>query len=53
VDTIIKDLVEVSINLTKKKEREKLKSKVEPLVEEKLLDLLLVGQKPTETQVVT
>jgi ATP-dependent HslUV protease ATP-binding subunit HslU len=45
VDQIIKDLVEVSLTQTKKREREKLRSKVEQQVEDRLLDLILFGQQ--------
>jgi len=40
VDQIIRDLVDISMNLTKKKQREKLKGEAEGLVEERLLDIL-------------
>eukprot|EP01122_Echinamoeba_exundans_P011876 TRINITY_DN4857_c0_g1_i1.p1 TRINITY_DN4857_c0_g1~~TRINITY_DN4857_c0_g1_i1.p1 ORF type:complete len:460 (-),score=132.28 TRINITY_DN4857_c0_g1_i1:1147-2526(-) len=45
VDQIIKDLVEISLTQTKKREREKLRSKVEQQVEDRLLDLILFGQQ--------
>lgn len=45
VDQIIKDLVENSLTQTKKREREKLRSKVEQQVEDRLLDLILFGQQ--------
>jgi len=40
VDQIIRDLVDISMNLTKKQQTEKLKSEAEALAEERLLDLL-------------
>mmetsp|Transcript_16793 Transcript_16793/g.23921 ORF Transcript_16793/g.23921 Transcript_16793/m.23921 type:complete len:501 (+) Transcript_16793:196-1698(+) len=40
VDQIIRDLVDISMNLTKKKQTEKLRGEAEGLVEERLLDIL-------------
>lgn len=45
VDQIIKDLVEISMTQTKKREREKLRNKVEQQVEDRLLELILFGQQ--------
>ena len=40
VDRIVRDLVDVSMLLTKKQKEEQLKSQAERVVEERLLDLL-------------
>jgi len=40
VDQIIRDLVDISMNLTKKQQTEKLKEQAEALVLERLVDLL-------------
>eukprot|EP01006_Ploeotia_vitrea_P066468 TRINITY_DN95031_c0_g1_i1.p1 TRINITY_DN95031_c0_g1~~TRINITY_DN95031_c0_g1_i1.p1 ORF type:complete len:487 (+),score=12.11 TRINITY_DN95031_c0_g1_i1:10-1470(+) len=49
VDQIIRDLVEISINMTRKRIKEELKSKVASIVEERLLEAL-VGVNADETQ---
>jgi ATP-dependent HslUV protease ATP-binding subunit HslU len=40
VDQIIRDLVDISMNLTKKQQTEKLKEQAEALVLERLVDIL-------------
>lgn len=47
VDTIIKDLLEVSITMTRKRMREEVRASIASKVEDKLLDLL-VGQHASE-----
>lgn len=41
VDTIIRDLVDISINMTKKRIKEEIKQKVAYAVEERILDTLV------------
>lgn len=43
VDQIIRDLVEASINMTKKRIKDEVRGEVETIVEEKLLDALIGG----------
>eukprot|EP01126_Amoeba_proteus_P039377 TRINITY_DN4147_c0_g1_i9.p1 TRINITY_DN4147_c0_g1~~TRINITY_DN4147_c0_g1_i9.p1 ORF type:complete len:366 (-),score=69.30 TRINITY_DN4147_c0_g1_i9:451-1548(-) len=45
VDTIIKDIFKIGINMTRKIESVKLESKVAPLVEEKLLELIVKEER--------
>mmetsp|Transcript_1816 Transcript_1816/g.2225 ORF Transcript_1816/g.2225 Transcript_1816/m.2225 type:complete len:618 (+) Transcript_1816:99-1952(+) len=45
VDQIIRDLMDISINLTKKRKTEELRSTAESLVEDRILDLLTGGPK--------
>jgi len=45
VDQIIRDLMDISINLTKKRKTEEMRSMAESLVEERILDLLTGGPK--------
>ncbi|MDH3217462.1 MAG: ATP-dependent protease ATPase subunit HslU [Candidatus Krumholzibacteria bacterium] len=51
VESIIRDLVEVSIAMVKAEHQERIKSAVEQIVEERLLDLLMPepGKSPEET----
>ncbi len=53
VESMVRDLMAVGVNLVKAKQQEELKEKVVPLVEEELLDLLLPGsgeKKKKETK---
>jgi len=50
VDQIIRDLVDISMNLTKKKQTEKLKGEAEGLVEERLLDILTQSEMRGHTR---
>lgn len=49
VDSMIRDLVEISINMIKKQRMEEVKEKAELMVEERILDALLPGSKRRET----
>ncbi len=52
VESMIRDLMELAINMVKAEERDKVRAKAEEIVEERLLDLLLPGSgaKPAEGQ---
>jgi ATP-dependent HslUV protease ATP-binding subunit HslU len=50
VDSIIRDLVEIAINQTRKKLRDKMKEKAKAAVERKLLDLLVGEDMPAKTR---
>jgi ATP-dependent HslUV protease ATP-binding subunit HslU len=45
VESMVRDLTELAINMVKKEEQEKVKDKAEELVEERLLDILLPKRK--------
>ncbi|RPI73107.1 MAG: ATP-dependent protease ATPase subunit HslU [Desulfobacteraceae bacterium] len=45
VESMVRDLTELAINMVKKEEQEKVKGKAEELVEERLLDMLLPKRK--------
>ncbi|MCH8124720.1 ATP-dependent protease ATPase subunit HslU [candidate division KSB1 bacterium] len=49
VDSIIRDLVDISVNMVKQKMTEAVKGKAKELAEEKLLDLLLPPSKKRES----
>ena len=49
VDSIIRDLVDISVNMVKQKMTEAVKEKAKELAEEKLLDLLLPPSKKRES----
>ncbi|RKX35049.1 MAG: HslU--HslV peptidase ATPase subunit [Thermotogae bacterium] len=49
VDSMIRDLVEISINMVKKQRMEEVKEKAELMVEERILDALLPESKRRET----
>lgn len=49
VEQIVRDLIEISINMTRKRIKEEMKSQVADMVEERLLEAL-VGQHADETQ---
>ena len=49
VDSMIRDLVEISINMIKKQRMEEVKEKAELMVEERILDALLPESKRRET----
>lgn len=50
VESMVRDLMSVGINLVKAEMQETLKTKAEEAVEEKLLDLLLPGSRPEATK---
>ncbi len=51
VESMIRDLMELAVNLVKAEEREKVQAKAQEAVEERLLDLLLPGgPKPPEVE---
>lgn len=50
VESMVRDLMSVGINLVKAEMQETLKTKAEESVEEKLLDLLLPGSRPEKTE---
>jgi len=50
VESMVRDLMELAINMVKAEAREKVKAKAEEIVEERLLDLLLPGGKPPEAR---
>ena len=43
VESMVRDLMELAVNMVKAEEREKVKAKAQEMVEERLLDLLLPG----------
>jgi ATP-dependent HslUV protease ATP-binding subunit HslU len=49
VESMVRDLMELAVNMVKAEEREKVKTKADEAVEERLLDLLLPGSTPTPT----
>ncbi len=49
VESMVRDLMAVGFNMVKSEMQEKLKAKCEPIVEEKLLDLLLPGSASKKT----
>ena len=50
VESIIKDLVEVSIRIVKKQREESVKDRAAAMAEEKILDILMQDKKKSETQ---
>ncbi|WP_286181964.1 ATP-dependent protease ATPase subunit HslU [Desulfovibrio sp. Huiquan2017] len=46
VESMIRDLMEIGVNMVRKEETEKVRIKAEKNAEERLLDLLLPGKKP-------
>ena len=46
VESMVRDLMELSVNMVKAEERDKVQAKAETAVEERLLDLLLPGSTP-------
>ena len=48
VESMIRDLVELSVNIIKSEEQEHVKARAAELAEERLLDILLPPGKPTE-----
>lgn len=50
VESIIKDLVEVSIRIVKKQREESVKDRAAAMAEEKILDILMQDKKKPETQ---
>ncbi|HKI81343.1 MAG TPA: AAA family ATPase, partial [Pseudodesulfovibrio sp.] len=49
VESMIRDLMEIGVNMVRKEETEKVRIKAEKNAEERLLDLLLPGKKPQQT----
>ena len=49
VESMIRDLTELSINMLKKEEQEEVKEKATGLAEERILDILLPAKKPPAT----
>jgi ATP-dependent HslUV protease ATP-binding subunit HslU len=49
VESMIRDLMELSINMLKKEEQEQVKEKATGLAEERILDILLPAKKPQTT----
>jgi ATP-dependent HslUV protease ATP-binding subunit HslU len=49
VESMVRDLMELAVNMVKAEEREKVKAKAAEAVEERLLDLLLPGSTSTPT----
>jgi ATP-dependent HslUV protease ATP-binding subunit HslU len=46
VESMVRDLMELSVNMVKAEERDKVQAKAEAAVEERLLDMLLPGSTP-------
>jgi ATP-dependent HslUV protease ATP-binding subunit HslU len=46
VESMVRDLMELAVNMVKAEERDKVQAKAEEAVEERLLDLLLPGSNP-------
>jgi ATP-dependent HslUV protease ATP-binding subunit HslU len=46
VESMVRDLMELAVNLVKAEERDKVQAKADEMVEERLLDLLLPGAAP-------
>jgi ATP-dependent HslUV protease ATP-binding subunit HslU len=51
VDSMIRDLVEISVNMVKSEEMEKIRFKAEELAEERILDILFPSRKPERKKV--
>ncbi len=51
VESMIRDLTELAVSMTKAQEREKVRIKAQELAEEKLLDILLPPRAPSESQI--
>ena len=51
VESMVRDLVDVSVNLVREEERERVRGKAEEATEERLLDLLLPTARSYETRV--
>jgi ATP-dependent HslUV protease ATP-binding subunit HslU len=51
VESMVRDLVDVSVNLVREEERERVRGKAEEAAEERLLDLLLPAPRGYETRV--
>jgi ATP-dependent HslUV protease ATP-binding subunit HslU len=49
VESMVRDLMELAINMVKTAERDKVQAKAAEAVEERLLDLLLPGSTPSQT----
>jgi ATP-dependent HslUV protease ATP-binding subunit HslU len=49
VESMVRDLMELAVNMVKAEERDKVKAKADEAVEERLLDALLPGSAPTPT----
>jgi ATP-dependent HslUV protease ATP-binding subunit HslU len=49
VESMVRDLMELAVNMVKAEERDKVQAKAEAAVEERLLDLLLPGSAPETT----
>ncbi|MCJ7819546.1 MAG: ATP-dependent protease ATPase subunit HslU [Syntrophales bacterium] len=49
VESMVRDLMELAVNMVKAEERDKVQAKAEAAVEERLLDLLLPGSTPGES----
>ncbi|MCP5463851.1 MAG: ATP-dependent protease ATPase subunit HslU [Deltaproteobacteria bacterium] len=47
VESMVRDLVEIAVNMVREQERERVKKKAEELAEERLLDILLPPKKET------
>ncbi len=50
VESMVRDLMAVGVNMVKQEEQEKLREKAAPEVEEELLDLLLPGSNPKKNK---
>ncbi|MBM4301873.1 MAG: ATP-dependent protease ATPase subunit HslU [Deltaproteobacteria bacterium] len=49
VESMVRDLMELAVNMVKAEERDKVQAKAEEAVEERLLDLLLPGSTPEQS----